>query len=443
MLPGRLGRRRSSPPLDEAGLHEAAEAVASFDGLLLVHAEDPGSLRPAPEGNDYAGFAESRPPEAEVVAIEAVVAAARATGCRMHVVHLAAAAALPVVRAAQDAGVPVTAETCPHYLTLTASDAPDGDAAFKCCPPLRDDDNRDGLWAGLRDGTIGMVVSDHSPCPAELKATGRRSGRRLGRRQLAPARDWPPPGPRPGGAGTGCPTWCAGWPPRPADLAGLRTQGPDRRGRRRGPVRARARRVVRRRPGAPRAPAPGHAVRRTDAHRRRPPDLAGRAPGRPGRAATRAAARPRRATMSHDFTDQPDLASRALGAGVVYANDDLFAARENLVTPGPPVHDPTAFGPRGKLYDGWETRRRRTPGNDVAIVRLGVRGAVSGVVVDTAYFVGNYPPRVSVDGVDLAGYPSADELLGASWQPLVPVSEVEGRRDQRVRRRRGRRPART
>ncbi len=130
--------------------------------------------------------------------------------------------------------------------------------------------------------------------------------------------------------------------------------------------------------------------------------------------------------MSHGFTDQPDLASRALGGGVVHANDDLFAARENLVTPAPPLHDPGAFGPRGKIYDGWETRRRRTPGNDQAIVRLGVRGTVSGVVVDTSYFVGNYPPRVSVDGVDLPGYPSADELLDATWRPLVPVSEVKG-----------------
>jgi allantoicase len=130
--------------------------------------------------------------------------------------------------------------------------------------------------------------------------------------------------------------------------------------------------------------------------------------------------------LSHDFTDLPDVASRALGAGVVHANDDLFAARENLVTPGPPVHDPSAFGPRGKVYDGWETRRRRAPGNDQAIVRLGVRAEVSGVVVDTAYFVGNYPPRVSVDAVDLAGYPSVGELLEADWQPLVPVSEVRG-----------------
>ncbi len=164
------------PALDETGLHRAAEVVASFGGLLLVHAEDPDLVTEASAGLDYAGldyagFAASRPAAAEVAAIEAVVAASRATGCRTHVVHLAAAAALPVVRAAHAAGVPVTAETCPHYLTLTASDAPDGDAAFKCCPPLRDEANRDGLWAGLRDGTLRMVVSDHSPCPAELKVT--------------------------------------------------------------------------------------------------------------------------------------------------------------------------------------------------------------------------------------------------------------------------------
>jgi allantoinase len=160
--------------LDDAGLHQAAEAVASFGGLLLVHAEAADRVRPAPAGDDYEGFAASRPPAAEVAAAETVVAVARSTGCRLHVVHLAAAPALPVVRAARAAGVRVTAETCPHYLTLTASDAPDGDAAYKCCPPLRDDDNRDALWQGLRDGTLGMVVSDHSPCPAALKATAGR-----------------------------------------------------------------------------------------------------------------------------------------------------------------------------------------------------------------------------------------------------------------------------
>ena len=127
-----------------------------------------------------------------------------------------------------------------------------------------------------------------------------------------------------------------------------------------------------------------------------------------------------------DFTDLPDVASRALGASVVYANDELFAARENLVTPAPPVHDPRAFGARGKVYDGWETRRRRTEGDDFAIVRLGVRSRVHGVVVDTSYFTGNYPPRVSIQGVDLPGYPSVDQLLTAEWQPLAPPTDVEG-----------------
>ena len=127
-----------------------------------------------------------------------------------------------------------------------------------------------------------------------------------------------------------------------------------------------------------------------------------------------------------DFHDLPDVASRALGGSVVHANDELFAARENLVTPGPPAFDPSAFGPRGKVYDGWETRRRRQPGNDFAVIRLGVRAVVEGVVVDTSNFTGNYPPQVSLDAVDLAGYPSVEELLGAAWQPLVPVSSVEG-----------------
>ncbi len=127
-----------------------------------------------------------------------------------------------------------------------------------------------------------------------------------------------------------------------------------------------------------------------------------------------------------DFLDLPDVASRALGGSVLHANDELFAARENLVNPDPPLFDPRAFGPRGKVYDGWETRRRRTPGNDFAVVRLGVRAVVEGVVVDTANFTGNFPPEVSVDVVDLPGHPSVEQLLGAAWQPLVPVTAVAG-----------------
>ena len=109
------------------------------------------------------------------------------------------------------------------------------------------------------------------------------------------------------------------------------------------------------------------------------------------------------------FTRLPDLASRLLGGGVVWANDELFAARENLVLPHPAVAR-SEFGHKGKEYDGWETRRRRTPGSDWAIVRLGSPGVVAGVVIDTAFFTGNYPPEISVEGAAYAGHPSPDEL---------------------------------
>jgi allantoicase len=128
-----------------------------------------------------------------------------------------------------------------------------------------------------------------------------------------------------------------------------------------------------------------------------------------------------------DFLELPDLAVRPLGGAVVWANDESFAQRENLLTPGPARFDPELFGPKGKVYDGWETRRRREPGYDEAIVRLGAPGLVRGVVVDTAWFTGNYPPEVSVEGLSAAGYPSAAELRAADdWFPLVPTASVKG-----------------
>jgi allantoinase len=158
-------------PLDAAQLGEAMAEIASFGGLLIAHAEDPEVIAAAPaaRGRRYADFLASRPPEAEQRAITALLAQTRRTGCRTHIVHLASAAALPAVRAAKAAGLPVSAETCPHYLTLRAEDVPDGATEFKCCPPIRDDANRAALWAGLADGTIDCVVSDHSPCPVAAK----------------------------------------------------------------------------------------------------------------------------------------------------------------------------------------------------------------------------------------------------------------------------------
>jgi len=126
------------------------------------------------------------------------------------------------------------------------------------------------------------------------------------------------------------------------------------------------------------------------------------------------------------FTELPDLASRVLGGGVVAANDEFFAARDNLVNPAPSEYETWTYGPKGKVYDGWETRRRRAPGYDWAIVRLGAPGIVRGVVVDTAHFTGNYPPQVSVEGCAVAGHPSPEELAGATWASLVPKSPVKG-----------------
>jgi allantoicase len=127
-----------------------------------------------------------------------------------------------------------------------------------------------------------------------------------------------------------------------------------------------------------------------------------------------------------DFTDLPDLASRMLGGSVVDANDEFFAARENLVTAEPPTYAAGTFGAKGQVYDGWETRRRRKPGHDHAIVRLGAPGIVRGVVVDTAYFTGNYPPYASVEACGVEGYPSPAELVDADWVAIVPRSPLRG-----------------
>ena len=157
------------PPLDAAGLRTAFGTV---DALFAVHAEDPDHLGAAPAGGAYADFLASRPPGAEVAAVRTALAAAAQAGARLHILHLSAAGAVPDLAAARAAGARVTAETCPHYLTLSAEEVPDSATQFKCCPPIRDRANQDALWAALADGVIDCVVSDHSPCPAELKAGG-------------------------------------------------------------------------------------------------------------------------------------------------------------------------------------------------------------------------------------------------------------------------------
>jgi allantoicase len=138
------------------------------------------------------------------------------------------------------------------------------------------------------------------------------------------------------------------------------------------------------------------------------------------------------AATPDDWRALPDLAARALGGAVLAANDESFAEKESLIRPYPVVHQAHTFGHKGQIYDGWETRRRRdsTTGNggghDWAIIRLGAPGTVSGIVVDTAYFTGNYPPEISVDACRLDGHPGLTDLLDTAWRPLVPLSEAKG-----------------
>jgi allantoinase len=159
------------PPLDDDGLRAALTALAEVDGLLIAHCEDDDVIAAAPDpaGSSYADFLASRPGAAEETAIGRLIDAARDTGARVHVVHLADADALPMLRKARAEGVRITVETCPHYLTFSAEEVPDGATSYKCCPPIREAAHREALWAALADGDIDLVVSDHSPCTPELK----------------------------------------------------------------------------------------------------------------------------------------------------------------------------------------------------------------------------------------------------------------------------------
>jgi allantoinase len=165
------------PASDEATLREAMRALAKAGIPLLAHAEleGPAPDSPAlgePDHRSYDCWLHSRPAAWEEAAITLLIRLCRETGCRVHIVHLSAASAVPLLRAARAEGLPITVETCPHYLCLTAEEIPAGATIYKCAPPVREAENRERLWAALREGVIDLVVTDHSPCSPELKGDG-------------------------------------------------------------------------------------------------------------------------------------------------------------------------------------------------------------------------------------------------------------------------------
>lgn len=162
------------PEVSVYEMRRAMAVISELGSLLVVHAEDAHIIEESvqPGSRDYRDFLASRPRAAEEAAIAEVIRGAIDTGVRAHILHLSNGDSLGRIAAAKTEGVDITVETCPHYLTLAAEDIPAGATAFKCCPPIREDDNREELWRGIVDGTIDYVVSDHSPATPELKYAG-------------------------------------------------------------------------------------------------------------------------------------------------------------------------------------------------------------------------------------------------------------------------------
>lgn len=158
------------PQSTEADLRLAMPTLADAGIPLLAHAELELDAPVCPPGStNYKAYLESRPREWEDAAIAMLIKLCRETACPVHIVHLSSATAVPMLRDAKAEGLPITVETCPHYLCLTAEEIPTGDTTFKCAPPIRENVNREGLWAALIEGVIDFVISDHSPCTPGLK----------------------------------------------------------------------------------------------------------------------------------------------------------------------------------------------------------------------------------------------------------------------------------
>ncbi|MDF3338835.1 allantoinase AllB [Mycolicibacterium septicum] len=211
--------------LTPAQFRTAMSRIAELGSVLLVHAESHRVIAGSapPHGRDYSSFLRSRPDAAEEDAVGLVIDTAAASGACAHIVHVSSANVLPMLADAKRADIPVTAETCPHYLTFAAEAIPDGGTEFAACPPVRDAANRDRLWDGLLDGTLDMVVSDHSPCSPKLKADG-DFGRAFGgvsSLQVGPSAVWAHAAQR----GFGLPDLSRWMAQQPAALAGFADRG--------------------------------------------------------------------------------------------------------------------------------------------------------------------------------------------------------------------------
>jgi allantoinase len=160
------------PNVTEDDLRIAFPVLAKLGLPLMVHAEDPSLIRPAMPSRRYADYLASRPIEAEHSAIRLMVRLMEWCETPVHIVHLSSASSLGIIREARARGLPLTVETCPHYLTFAAEEIPDGATEYKCAPPIRDAAEREALWAGLVAGDIDLIASDHSPCVPSLKSTG-------------------------------------------------------------------------------------------------------------------------------------------------------------------------------------------------------------------------------------------------------------------------------
>ena len=206
------------PPLMPADLHDYLTAIREFDGLMIVHAEDAESIEhsPAAHGSRYAEFLRSRPRGAENTAIAHVIEAARWTGARVHILHLSSSDALPMIASAKRDGVRLTVETCPHYLVFDADEIAAGATQFKCCPPIREPENRDLLWQGLWP-TASSTASCPTTPPAPRNSSGWTPATSASPGAASPACRSPCPrcGPRPAPAGSPWPTSPAGCPRRP------------------------------------------------------------------------------------------------------------------------------------------------------------------------------------------------------------------------------------